>query len=243
VLQLVTSPQTQAHIPNEDSALVEFDEGNLFSLDRFPGADAVETGLRANLGVSYDVLFAGGLDVGVTAGRVLRVNAPLGFPGASGLDGAASDWLLAWNVSGGDLGLQLTNRLVLDDTFALTKGELRLDLSRPSYDLTAGYSYVQASAQEDRPDPISELTLDGGYNVTDQWRLNSTSRYNVAQKQLAEAGMKVTFRNECLNLDLSLSRRFTTSTTVKPSTDFGLSVELLGFGGSGLSGMARQCRQ
>ena len=40
------------------------------------------------------------------------------------------------------------------------------------------------------------------------------------------------WRNECATIDLSLSRRFTSSTSVRPSTDFDLSVELGGFGGS-----------
>lgn len=244
VIQLVASPQTRASLPNEDSALVEFDEGNLFSFDRFPGADAVEGGVRANIGVNYDAILAMGLDFGLTAGRVLRLDTPAGFPAASGLDNAVSDWLLAWSLSdGGADGVQVTNRLVLDDQAALTKGELRLDLQRPAWDLSGGYSYVKADAQEDRPDPISELVFDARHDLVGGWSLNGTGRYNVAAARLAEAGLGLTFRNECLDLDLSLSRRFTTSTSVKPSTDFGLSVELLGFGGTGLPGMARQCRQ
>ena len=52
----------------------------------------------------------------------------------------------------------------------------------------------------------------------------------------------VEFRNECLRMDLSLSRRFTTSTSVSPTTDIGFSVDLLGFGGSAKAGPARACR-
>ena len=37
VLQLVLAPDDSPDVPNEDSQLVEFDSGNLFSLDRFPG--------------------------------------------------------------------------------------------------------------------------------------------------------------------------------------------------------------
>ena len=244
VVQLVASPGTTASVPNVDSRLVEFDEGNLFTFDRFPGADVVETGVRLNVGVNYDAIFAGGLDFGVTAGRVLRLDAPDGFPAASGLASQRSDWLVAWNLSdGSDDGLQLTNRLVLADNLALTKGELRVDLVRAHYDLAVGYSYEQADVEEGRPAPISELVLGGGYDLTDTWTLRGTSRYNVTEDAMVQAGAILTFRNECLNLDLSLSRRFTSSTTVQPSTDFGLAVELLGFGGSGVPGMSRQCRQ
>ncbi|MCX8509533.1 MAG: LPS assembly protein LptD, partial [Rhodobacteraceae bacterium] len=39
VAQIVYSPASNLFVPNEDSTLVEFDEGNLFSFSRFPGAD------------------------------------------------------------------------------------------------------------------------------------------------------------------------------------------------------------
>lgn len=244
VIQFVASPATSADVPNLNSALVEFDEGNLFTFDRFPGADQVETGLRANLGVDYDAIFADGYDLGIIAGRVLRFDDPEGFPAASGLDSAISDWLVTFNLSDGlEGGLQLTNRLVLSDDFALTKGELRMDILRDSYDLAVGYSYVLADAQEDRSDPISELVMAGGYDMTDTWTIRGAGRYNVAEQTFSQAGAVLTFRNECLNVDVSLSRRFTATTTVQPSTNFGLAVELLGFGGSGIAGPARQCRQ
>lgn len=244
VVQFVASPSISTAVPNLDSTLVEFDEGNLFTFDRFPGADQVETGLRANLGVDYDAIFADGYDLGITAGRVLRIDDPEGFPPSSGLDSAVSDWLVAFNLSDGLTGgLQLTNRMVLSDDLALTKGELRMDILRDSYDLAVGYSYVQADAQENRPDPISELVMAGGYDVTDAWTIRGAGRYNVAEQAFSQAGAILTFRNECLNVDVSLSRRFTATTTVQPSTSFGLAVELLGFGGSGVAGPARQCRQ
>lgn len=244
VVQLALSPTTVARVPNEDSTLVEFDEGNLMSLDRFPGADAVETGARANLGLNYDALFADGTDLAVTLGRVLRFAGAPGFPAASGLAHGTSDWLVAWNLSRRDSHeLQLTNRLILDDALQLTKGELRFDLSRPRYDLSGGYAYVQRDPAEDRDKPISELVLDGSYRMTGAWTLAGNSRYNLDAAQFTRAGLDLTFRNECLSVDLSLSRRFTSSSSVKPSTEFGLSVELLGFGGTGLPGMARRCSQ
>ncbi len=244
VVQLVYSPNTTAAVPNGDSTLVEFDAGNLFSFDRFPGADAVETGFRANVGVNYDAIFASGLDLAVTAGRVLRLNPSSGFPVASGLSG--HQFRLAGRLE--PVGRQRCGACRSPTGWwsatrcRLTKGELRMDLVRAHYDLSGGYSYVTADPQEDRPEPISEIVLDGSYAITDNWKIQSTSRYNVAASRLAEAGVNLTYRNECINLDLSLSRRYTSSTSLKPSTDFGLSVELLGFGGTGLPGMARQCR-
>src|SRR5204862_406003 len=48
-------------IPNEDSASFEFDETNLFSYNKFPGDDRVETGPRMNAGVRYAAYFEDGV--------------------------------------------------------------------------------------------------------------------------------------------------------------------------------------
>jgi len=72
-VQLVYSSYLGAEdVPNEDSRLPEFDDTNLFSLNRFPGRDRWETGLRANVGVSYTRYDPTGWSMGATIGRVLR---------------------------------------------------------------------------------------------------------------------------------------------------------------------------
>lgn len=242
VAQLVLSPMGTETLPNEDSALVEFDEGNLFSLNRFPGSDATERGLRANLGVSYLRNDPAGWSLGVTVGRVFRTADPDQFSAASGLDGVTSDWLAAWQLDM-EGGLQATNRLLLDDNLGLTKAELRLKLVREKYSVSAGYVHALADLDENRPDPTSELVLDGSFKMAPAWTSRVSTRYDFESGRAAKAGLGLAFRNECLLVDLSLSRRFTSSTSVKPTTEFGLSVELLGFGGGSETGPARQCRR
>ena len=89
VAQLVWSETYGSDVPNEDSALVEFDEGNLLSLGRFPGHDRTETGLRAALGLNWSRYAPGGWSLGATVGRVFRAEANPDFTGASGLQRAA----------------------------------------------------------------------------------------------------------------------------------------------------------
>jgi LPS-assembly protein len=47
----------------------------------------------------------------------------------------------------------------------------------------------------------------------------------------AELGLR--YENECVRLDLSLSRNFASSATVTPSTEFGFAVAFGGFGDRG----------
>ena len=242
VVQLIWSPGGTEALPNEDSALVEFDEGNLFSLNRFPGSDATERGVRANLGIGWTRHDPAGWTLGVTVGRVIR-DADLGqFSVASGLDGRKSDWLAALHL-GLDAGFGLTSRFLLDDDLFATKAELRMDLTRERYGVQAGYVWAVADLAENRPDPTSELVLDASYDLTDAWTAKASGRYDFEADRATRAGLGLAFRNECLRLDLSLSRRFTSSTSVRPSTDFGLSVDLLGFGSGAEAGPAKVCRR
>ncbi len=242
IVQLVASPGGVETLPNEDSALVEFDEGNLFALNRFPGSDATERGVRANIGVSYLRDDPDGWTLGVTAGRVLRL-ADLGqFSAGSGLAGISSDWMASWQLKIAG-GMGITNRLIFNDDFSLTKGELLAAVSGERYGFAAGYVYAVADLAENRPDPTSELNLYSTYKITPNWTAQFANRYDFQAARAANAGIGLTYRNECLLVDLSLSRRFTSSTSVQPTTDFGLSVELLGFGGGSGAGPARQCRR
>ncbi len=242
VVQIVAAPRPDSRIPNEDSTLVEFDESNLFALDRFPGSDAFEGGTRVNLGVNYLRTAAKGWTLGLTAGRVLRFANQGQFDAASGLAGRSSDWLVS-GAFGNASGLSLTGRVVASDTFALTKGEVRFDLKRPTYAVSGGYEYLTKAPSENRPDPVREIVLDATYDMTRNWQAQVTNRYDLAAHAMAQAGLKLNFQNECLSVDLSVSRRYTSSDSVKPSTDFGLSVELLGFGGTSRTGTQQVCRR
>ena len=240
IAQLIWSPSTAETLPNEDSALVEFDEGNLFSLNRFPGSDATERGVRANLGVSWTRYDPEGWSVGATLGRVVRARDLNQFGVASGLDGPSSDWLAAVQLTMAS-GLQVTNRLVFDDGFDMTKGEVRLDLAKDRYGISSGYIWNIADLSENRPDPTSELAFDGYYKLSEGWTGKASGRYDFEASRATKAGLGLEFKNECGVVDLSLSRRFTSSTSVQPTTDFGLSVELAGIGGGTKAGPARRC--
>lgn len=243
VVQLIWAPKNSTGRLAEDSTLVEFDEGNLFALNRYPGSDSVETGRRVNIGVGWTRFAASGWSMGVTVGRVLREDPGPLFSLASGLSGGNSDWLAAGQITLAN-GSQLTTRAVFDDGLSLTKGEMRLDVSTERLDLAAGYVWTLADPLiENRPDPTREVTMDASYRFGPNWTGKASGRYDFAARNGTVAGLGMEFRNECMRVDLSLSRRFTSSTTVKPTTDFGLSVDLVGFGSGAQAGPARTCRR
>lgn len=241
VLQFVWSPEGTETLQNEDSSLVEFDEGNLFSLNRSPGSDLTERGGRVNLGFGYTRVDPSGWTLSTALGRVFRMSNQLQFSAASGLDGINSDYLAAAQLTHPG-GFGVSHRMLIDANFGLTKSETRFNLAQEKLAVTGSYVWAIADASENRAAPISELTLDGSYLISDVWTAKGQARYDFQADRANRAGLGVQYRNECVAVDLSVSRRFTSSTSVTPTTDFGLSVELVGFGGGAKAGPSRQCR-
>jgi LPS-assembly protein len=215
-------------VPNEDSTLVEFDEANLMALTRFPGQDGRETGLRGSFGLIWTRIDPAGWSTSLTFGRIMRDTVVDGLSAASGLDGVTSDWLLAGQLHL-DGGFALTARTLFDDNLEFAKTDARLNWANDHISLNAAYVWLPADADENRIAPISEWTIDSSFRINDQWTLSADGRYDVVADQPSRAGFGISWRNECVTVDLSVSRRYTENTTVDPSTDFGLSVNLNGF--------------
>ncbi|MBZ4023435.1 hypothetical protein CKO11_13310 [Rhodobacter sp. TJ_12] len=238
VVQLIWSGKNDRSLPQEDSWLTEFDEGNLFSLSRYPGEDRREQGTRANLGLSWTRHDASGWSLGLTAGRIFRRDDLGQFAPGSGLAGKRSDWLLATHLSTAG-GLLLSNRALFDDGFNFDRNELRMAYLGGSTEFAAGYLWMQGTLSNPK---TSELLIESGWDWRPGWRSTFSTRYDLTRDRAARAALGLQYANECVTVDLSLSRRFTSSTSVEPETDFGLSVQLAGFGAqAGARGPERVC--
>jgi LPS-assembly protein len=229
VAQVILAPNTLDTVPNEDSTVATLDEGNLLSFSRFPGADRRELGNRINLGLSWTRYDAAGWQLGVTAGRVFRARDLGQFSSGSGLDGKTSDWLISTQFITAN-GLAVNNRVLFDNGFDFSRNELSVAYAADRYSLAAGYLWMVADPAEGRTTATSELVLDAGWDMAGNWRGTVAGRYDFNLQRAARAEIGLSYRNECAVVDLSLSRRFTSSTTVTPSTDFNVSVSLVGFG-------------
>ena len=238
VVQFAWTDRVGANVANEDSNLVDFDEGNLLDLSRFPGSDRYERGFRTTLGLSWTRLAPSGNQYAMTIGRVIRAEDLGQFTAASGLDGASSDWLVAGQVKMDRL--TLTNRSLFDGGFSFSKSETQLAWRGDRFTASGSYIYVVDDPAEGRTGDTSELNFDAGYQFTPNWKASINGQYDGNTNQATNAGFGLQYRNECVDINFSLSRRFTSSTNVAASTDYGLSVSLNGFG-TGSRGPARSC--
>jgi LPS-assembly protein len=231
----VRALQDQDEIPNEDSRLPEFDETNLFAFNRFPGLDRLETGLRANMGISYTRQDPSGWSAGFTLGRILRADPLDEFASGTGLDGRWSDYVAAVSVDFA-WGLTAINRALFDTGMGFRRNELALAYDGERGGLRAAYVYLA----EDDSDPelgfvpeTSEVSLDARFRVRPNWELRGLWRYDVASHSNLRAGAGITYGNECAEFDLSVQRRYTSSDNLPPSTSIGFSLRLAGIGEKG----------
>ncbi len=229
IAALTLAEQSAADVPNEDSVIVEFDEGNLFALSRFPGDDAIETGLRADLALRYTGVFGGGTGVGLTVGRIVRAEESGDFAEATGLSGRNSDWLAAARVDFGT-AFGFTGRMLLDDAFEPRQTETRVTYRQGPLSVTGSYNWIEAEPLENQLEDIEEVKLATALRLGRHWRAGISGRYDFTENESAQAGLVLNYRTECIRVGMTLSRKFTDTETIRPATTFNFGLELVGFG-------------
>ena len=215
-------------VPNDESTFVEFDRGNLLSLSRFPAEDRREDGQVVAYGINWARYGVQGWETSATLGQVWRDTADPDFTQTSGLSGTSSDVLVAAQLRY-DRKLALTARMLLDGAFSFSKAELRGDWTGNRAQLSGTYLWLGPDAAESRSQELSEIYLNGGYDISPSWEASANLRYDVSDDRATRAGVGLVYRNECVTVDLSVNRRFTSSTSIEPTTDFGFTIALSGF--------------
>ncbi len=230
-IQLVRSVSSNSAVPNDDSTQVEFDEGNLFRLNRAPGLDLIENGSRLNVGLAGSQFMDSGSNLSWKIGRVLRSEALSTFPSGSGLSNSISDWLLATNFQQKN-GIELINRALIASDGVVTKSETSLKVNRNQHQIRATHVELTKDSNIIQNQSLSSVALEWSYNLNSNWRSDSKFQFDSNIGRLSKLELGLRYENECVNVDLSSSRSFSTSSTLIDKTDFTLSVELTGFSSS-----------
>ena len=243
ILRLDVANVSGGNVPLEDSRIVEFDEANLFAPSRFPGIDGIEDGPRAAVGFNWYHRDPGGWAANLALGRVASLEGGLDFSDTiAGSEADQSEWLLAGRLSLGDR-IWLSSRSLFDDNVAVTLSETRVDWQANRASLASSYIFAQPEPSEGRDDKLSEWTFGGDYDLNDRWTASADWRYDFNEGRAARAGFGLDYETDCIRIDLSVTRRYATSTSVTPTTDFGFRVSLLGVGNGQKQGTSRPvCR-
>jgi len=217
-VDLIVSPNggNSEDIPNEDSLVPEFSDINLFSRNRFPGFDRIESGPRANIGVRSQYDWAGKRQVEFLFGQHYRAYSDPNFPLSNDIGSHLSDYVGRIGISSQPLELSYRFRLA-KDTFSPKRSEWNALVNQRPLTLSATYLKLD-------DDPIlsskEEITATMSLNLTRKWTLTLLNRRDLMQDQLTTAGAGLVYANACVTVSGIAQRDFTRDRDVKPDTSF-----------------------
>ena len=212
VAQIVYSTDTSSATNpiDEDSSTTEFDSTTLFKLRKIPGIDRQEKGLRLNAGLQYFYEHKNNYKYNLSIGQVYRNKNSEDFLLSSGLNGYESDILLSGNINFLK-NLEIASKQVYSKNFTLKRSDTSLKLTKTRYQVQTGLTNLVSDPSEGTSAHLKELTLNLNSSLTKNWSGTLGLRRNLVNNEDVNASMGLNFRNECIDIDLSLSRRNTTS--------------------------------
>ena len=228
IAQFIAQPYggNPAALRNEDSGDFEFDEDNIFSFNRLPGYDLIESGPRTNVGFMAQAIFPGGEVQGIV-GQTYRLKPDPIFSALSGNAGTASDIVGRFSVKFPHL--DITDRLDVDRG----DGTVR----RHEFYVTGTYgrssaqiSYVQLPRQALSLGLPSreELNAQADVNVWQNWQVFVAAQRDLAGGQYLNTEYGFGYEDECLAISLAYRRKYTSDVVLglPPSTSIVLRFNL-----------------
>lgn len=221
-----TNPQ---EISNEDSRLLELTDTNLFSLNRMPGLDAVDSGYRLAYGARAQYLLREGTAIDALLGQNFNPAGRTPFPNSTTAGEDFSDYIgrVAFNVS----PINLAYRFALDrEQLKLNRNEFSFLFAKPWLSTLATYRSINRNQFINTSE---EGELNATLPLSENWSIFGGARRNFSLDQLVSANTGIVFKNECFNIGLDAVRMYTRDRDVEPNTQFMLRIAFKNLGGFG----------
>jgi LPS-assembly protein len=243
-VQFVASPPTRnMAIPNEDARSVDLEDSNLFALNRFPGYDRWEDGVRVTYGVDW-ALDLPSVSVRTTIGQSYRLsNRAAILPPGTGLSGRFSDIVGRTNVRIGRM-VNITHRFRIDQhSFALRRNEIDATIGGRRTYATIGYLRLDRNidpAIEDLRDR-EEIRFGGRIGFARYWSIFGSAVIDLTSRRedpLSQADgfspirhrLGILYDDDCIELGLTWRRDYETSGDARRGNSFLIRVALKNLG-------------
>lgn len=231
--QIVASPPVDnLSIPNEDARAIDLEGSNLFALNRFPGHDRIEDGVRFTYGADW-LLERPQWRVSANVGQSYRLSIkPSIFPDGTGLTGRTSDVVGRTQVRFRDF-VALTHRYRLDkDTLAVRRNEF--DATIGSYRTYVELGYLRLNrdiaAFEDLRDR-EELRVAGRAAFARYWSVFGSGVFNLTDRdedpsfvsdgfEPLRTRVGVAYNDECLEMSFTWRRDYQSTGDARKGNSF-----------------------
>ncbi|MCA6316655.1 MAG: LPS-assembly protein LptD, partial [Phenylobacterium sp.] len=199
VIRVGRTPSGAPIYLNEDSATVVFDETSLFRLNRFPGHDLTEDGLRLSLAARTSVLWDDGRRANLVLGRSFRSNESGVFSTTSGLSRKASDWIVAVEAEPAT-GVSFFARSRLDgEDLSVRRAEAGANIS-----VRRGSGYFRYFKEETGPGSGRRENADLGGEIffNDTWGVSFYGNRDLSASAWVMRDIGLVYRDDCTRLDI-----------------------------------------
>ncbi|NOZ31686.1 MAG: LPS-assembly protein LptD [Alphaproteobacteria bacterium] len=200
-------------ITNDDAQSFVFDDTNLFSFNRFSGDDRQETGLRASLGVRYNVQFSDGAWLDAVAGKSYQISGlnAFGVPdpvltgAGSGLDDPLSYYVIG--VTGAPRrGVTLGAKAQLDvDSFSLARAAMAATIDNDMFAVTAGYAFIAANPALGVVEDLYEVNAGVKFPLADYWSAQAGLNIDMVDQSVAQYNFGVAYDDEYLGYGIGFT--------------------------------------
>jgi LPS-assembly protein len=232
--QLAISPtlKQDPRIPNEDSVVFEFDDTNLFQVDKSPGFDLIDSGQRLNVGGRATMEFGDGHDASVLVGRSFRAEPDPGLPARTGLSTTESDWIFA--AEGSPLrGVDLFSRWRLSSSdFSVRRLEVGADYVSNRF--SGSLRYLE-EAQDPTGQPVQDLDFRSEVYVLKHWGFTAYGSVAFQSGSWRRRDFGVVYRDDCVRVEVVYRHDETFNRTLGPSSGVFIRLTLATIGNSGYS--------
>ena len=243
-VQVVASPQiANLNVPNEDARAIDLEDSNLFALNRFPGYDRIEDGVRFTYGFDWQFTRPG-LRIKTTVGQSYRLTEdPTLLPDGTGLSSRVSDFVGRTEVRFKDF-VKVTHRFRLDkDSLAVRRNEFDLTVGSNRTYFEAGYLRLNRDIDaglEDLQDR-EELRVAGRVAFARNWSIFGSAVVNLTDRNedptLTSDGFEplrtrlgITYADDCLELGFTWRRDYVASGDAERGNTFTINIALKNLG-------------
>ncbi|MDR2856373.1 MAG: LPS assembly protein LptD [Novosphingobium sp.] len=232
-VQIVASPPIRnLAVPNEDSRAIDLEDSNLFALNRFPGYDRVEDGVRFTYGFDWQ-FEAPNWKIRTTAGQSYRLTSePTLLPDGTGLSSRTSDIVGRTEVYYRSF-LKVTHRFRLDkDSFAVRRNEFDATVGNNRTYAEIGYIRLNRNITtvEDLQDR-EELRFAGRVAFARYWSLFGSTVVNLTDRnedpsntsngfQPLRTRLGAAYQDDCLEVAFTWRRDYGTTGDAKKGNTF-----------------------
>lgn len=222
IAALVVSPNgsNPAAIPSEDSVVVEIDDTNILSADRFPGIDRVESGQKIIYGVKLGVFGEGDGRTTAFFGQSYRVHADDDLANEVGIERHLSDLVGRVEIRPNKYINMLYRFRSASDNLNFKRNEVGYSLGTKALRFSGNYFFIESEASEASFGDREELNFALNSQIDDNWSVALRSQRDLGENGgTLFAGMSLTYEDECFKFTTDARRSFTRDADFEPSDD------------------------